>query len=274
MQKKAPMLVRTAEEGKDEADLARITSECFGPVTPRTMRRWIHREKKNASGQDRFFVAEVDGKVVSNVSVAPRKLYLGEGVYVKTLGVLGVCTCSEYRKQGIATNLLQQALAYADKAGFSNTTLYTGILIPAHRIYQSLGFRDIEKTTKYVKYLDYDYVFRRWVRWCNHYLKHSIIAQKTLQNWNRSVVFNLGNEGVKGFRFRNGRFQRLSKPPRTADILINTSVESLTRVMSGAYEFGSNVLENAIKTGQMQVRRGSGSDLKILNKILVGMWDE
>jgi predicted N-acetyltransferase YhbS len=274
MQKKASMFVRSAEEGKDEADLAQITSECFGPITPRRMAKWMHHEKKDASGQDRFFVAEVDGKVVGNVAVAPRKMHLGEGVYVRTLGVLGVCTCSEHRKQGIATSLLQQALAYADKAGFSNTTLYTVTLIPAHRIYQRLGFRDIEKTTRYVKHLDYDYVFRRWVKWCNHYLKHSNIAQRTLQNWNCSVVFDLGSEGVKAFRFRNGRFQRLSKPPRKADILIDTSVESLTGVMSGAYEFGSNALGNAIKAGQVQVRRGSDSDLKILNKILVGVWDE
>jgi predicted N-acetyltransferase YhbS len=274
MRKKASMLVRSAEEGKDEADLAQITSECFGPITPRRMAKWMHHEKKDASGQDRFFVAEVDGKVVGNVAVAPRKMHLGEGVYARTLGVLGVCTCSEYRKQGIATSLLQQALAYADKVGFSNITLYTAILIPAHRIYQRLGFRDIEKATRYVKYFDYDYVFRRWVRWCNQYLKHSIIAQKILQNWNRSVVFDLESEGVKAFCFRNGHFQRLSKPPRTADILIDTSVECLTRVMSGAYEFGSNVLKNAIKTGQMQVRRGNDSDLKILNEILVGVWDE
>jgi len=274
MQKKAPMIFRTAEEGRDEADLARITSECFGPVTPRTLRKWMHHEKKDGSGQDRFFVAEVDGKVVSSVSVAPRKMHFGEGVYLKTLGILGVCTCSEYRKKGIATSLLQQALAYADKTGFSNTTLYTVILIPAHRVYLRLGFQDIERTTRYVKHLDYDYVFRRWVRWLNHYLKHSNIAQKTLQNWNHSVIFNLGNEGIKAFRFRNGRFQRLSKPPRNADIIINTSVESLTHIMAGAYEFGANVLENAVKTGQIQVQRGSESDLKILNKILVGVWDE
>ena len=274
MQKKAPVIFRTAEEGRDEADLAHVTSECFEPVTPRTIRKWIQREKKDASGQDRIFVAEVDGKVVSYVAVAPRKLYLGEGVYIRTLGVLSVCTCSKYRKKGMATNLLKQALAYADKAGFSNTTLYTAILIPAHKIYHRSGFRDVERATRYVKHQDYDYVYRRWIRWLNHYLKHSNIAQKTLQNWNRSVIFDLGNEDVKAFRFRNGRFQRLPKPPRTADIIINTSVESLTRVMAGAYEFGTSVLENAVKTGQIQVQRGSESDLRILNKILVGVWDE
>ncbi len=269
MQKKAPMTVRSAEEGQDEVDLACVMSECFGPITPRNMKKWIQQEKKNASGYDRFFVAEVDGKVVSNVSVAPRKIHFGEGIHIRTLGVLAVCTSSEYRNQGIATSLLQQAIAFSDKAGFSNTSLYTNILIPAHRIYERRGFCDIEKVTRYVKYLDYDFVFRRWVRWCNHYLKHSNIAQKTLQNWNCSVVFNLGSEGVKAFRFRNGRFQRLIKPPRMADIFIITNVQSLARIMNGA-----QVLRDAIKTKQMLVQRGNDSNLKLLSKILGGIWDE
>jgi len=188
---------------------------------------------------------------------------------VKTLGVLAVCTSSEYRNRGVATSLLKQAMAFADKAGFSNTSLYTATLLPVHRIYERQGFRDIEKTTRYIKHLDYDFVFRRWVMWCNRYLKHSNIAQKTLQGWNGSVVFDLGSKGVKAFRFRNGRFQRLTKPPQLADIFIVTSVETLTRLMSEV-----SFLGDAIKTGQVQVKRGSESDLKILNKILVGIWGE
>jgi predicted N-acetyltransferase YhbS len=269
MQKKSPMIVRSAEEEKDYATLAHVMSECFGPVTPRNMKRWIQNEKKNASGYDRFFVAEVDGKAVGNVSAAPRKLHLGEEVYVKTLGVLAVCTSSEYRNRGVATSLLKQAMAFADKSGFSNTSLYTATLLPAHRIYERQGFRDVEKTTRYVKHLDYDFFFRRWVMWCNRYLKYSNIAQKTLQGWNHSVVFDLGSIGVKAFRFRNGRFQRLTKPPQAADIHIVASAETLTRLMSEVCFLG-----DAIKTGEVQVKRGSDSDLKILNKILVGIWDE
>ncbi len=70
MQKGEQIVFRVAEEGKDETSLAQILSECFGPITPRRMRRWLRQEKKEAAGQERFFVAEVDGKVVGTVSVA------------------------------------------------------------------------------------------------------------------------------------------------------------------------------------------------------------
>ena len=263
------MIIRSAEKGKDDVDLARVMSECFGPVTPRNMNKWIQGEKKNGSGFDRFFVAEVDGKAVGNVSVAPRKLHFGEGVYVKTLGVLAVCTGSEYRGRGVATGLLKQAMAFADRSGFSNSSLYTATLLPAHRIYVREGFRDIGKTTRYVKLLDYDFVFRGWVRGRNRHLKQSNIAQRTLRGWDRTVVFDLGSNGVKGFRFRNGCFQRLTKPPKAADIHIVTTAETMTSLMSEVYLLG-----DAIKAGHMQVKGASDADLKILNKILVGIWDE
>jgi len=269
MQKKLQMIFRSADEKRDYADLASVMSECFGPVTPRIMKKWIKGEKKNSSGLDRFFVAEVDGTAVGSVSVAPRKLHLGEGVYIKTLAVLGVCTGSEYRGRGVATGLLKQAMAFADKSGFSNSSLYTATLLPAHRIYVREGFRDVQKTTRYVKILDYDFTFRGWVKGRNRALKHSNIAQRTLRGWNRTVVFDLGSNGVKGFRFRNGRFQRLTKPPKSADIHVVTTVETMISLMSEVY-----LLADAIKAGHMQVKGASDADLKILNKILVGIWDE
>ena len=269
MQKKSPMIFRSADEKRDYVDLASVMSECFGPVTPRTMKKWIQGEKKNAAGYDRFFVAEVDGKTVGSVSVAPRKLHFGEGVYVKTLAVLGVCTGSEYRGRGVATGLLKQAMAFADKSGFSNSSLYTATLLPAHRIYVREGFRDVKKTARFVKIFDYDFVFRGWVRWRNRVLKHSKIAQKTLRGWNRTVVFDLGSNGVQGFRFRNGRFQRLTKPPKSAYIHVVTTVETMTSLTTEVF-----LLSDAIEAGHLQVKGATEADLRILNKVLVGIWDE
>lgn len=54
-----------------------------------------------------------------------------------------------------------------------------------------------------------------------------------------------------------------------ADILIITNVQSLARIMNGA-----QVLRDAIKTKQMLVQRGNDSNLKLLSKILGGIWDE
>ncbi len=269
MRKKVKYLIREGQEGKDEVDLAQIFSECFDPATPRQVRRWVRQAKKESAGWSRFFVGDVDGKVVSNVTAELKELHLGEGVYVETGGIAGVCTCSDYRRKGIVSNLFGQSLAYVKKASISNSSLYTGIMLPAHRIYQRFGFCDIETWPVYIKVFDYEYVFRTWIRNLNRHLKFSKIARRTLQNWDRSVIFELESVSAQSFRFKHGRFQRLSKPPKSADIVIATSVETLIRVMWGAIRF-----EDAIEAEKMHTKKGSEADLRVLKKILIRIWDE
>jgi predicted N-acetyltransferase YhbS len=263
------MTFRAAEIGKDEVGISQIFSECFGPMAPRLIGRWIHHEKEDAAGQERFFAAEVDGKMAGIVFVAPRKLHLGEGIQVKTLGILSVATCSEHRKKGIATSLMKHSLAYGDTMGLSNASLYTSLLLPAHRIYKRLGFRDIETSPMYIKFLDYDFYFRRWLRDLNRYIKTSNIAKRTLQNWDRSIVFELGKAGTYAFRFRQSRAQRLSKPPKSAHVYFEADAETLARIMFDEIE-----LENAVTMGLIQLKKGIEADLKILRKILLRIWDE
>jgi GNAT superfamily N-acetyltransferase len=269
LQKLEPMTFRAAEIGKDEASISLISSECFGPVAPRLIGRWMRHEKEDAAGKEGFFVAEIDGKMACIVFVAPRKLHLGEGIHVETLGILVVATCSEHRKKGIATSLMKHSLAYGDMIGFSNASLYTRQLLPAHRIYKRLGFRDIETSPAYIKFFDYDFYFRRWLRDLNRYIKTSNIAKRTLQNWDRSIVFELGKAGTYAFRFRQSRAQRLSKPPKSVHIYFEANAETFARIMFGEIE-----LKNAGKMGLIQLKKGTEADLKILRKILLGIWDE
>lgn len=269
MRKKVKYLIREGEEGNDEVNLAQIFSECFDPATPRQVRRWVRQTKRESAGWSRFFVGDADGKVVSNVTVELKELHLGEGVHVKTGGIAGVCTCSDYRRKGIMTKLFGQSLTYVKNSSVSNSSLYTGIMLPAHRIYQRFGFCDIETWPVYIKVLDYKYVFWTWIRNLNRHLKFSKVARRTLQNWNRSVVFELEGVGVQSFRFRHGRFRRLSKPPKSADIVIATSVETLIRVIWGAIKF-----EDATRTEKMHIKKGSEADLRVLKKILIRIWDE
>ena len=154
MEERPKYIMRERQEGKDDVKLAQILSECFGPITSRQMRRWIQQ----AEGKN--FVIEIGGEVVSQVEIDLKELHLDEGIYVKTGGIGGVCTCSDYRRKGIMTNLLQQSLTYIKNSGISNSALYTGLMLPAHRIYHRLGFCDVQRWPFYVKYLDYPYVFR------------------------------------------------------------------------------------------------------------------
>lgn len=263
MEERPKYIMRERQEGKDDVKLAQILSECFGPITPRQMRQWIQQ----AEGKN--FVLEIGGEVVSQVEIDIKELHLGEGVYVKTGGIGGVCTCSDFRRKGIMTNLLQQSLTYIKNSGISNSALYTGQMLPAARIYRRLGFCDVQRWPFYVKYLDYPYVFRTWLRDLNRYLKSSKIAQKTLQNWNRTIVFELEKIGAQSFRFHNGHFQNVPKLPKSPDIVIATNVETLTRIMWGDKKF-----EDAVKTGKILVKHGSEADLNMLRKVLIRIWDD
>jgi predicted N-acetyltransferase YhbS len=264
LEKNLKYVMREWQEGKDGVKLAQILSECFGPTTPRQVRRWIRQ-----SGGKSFVLEVEGGEIVSSVGIEFKELHLGEGVYVKTAGIGGVCTCSDYRRKGIMTNLLQQSLNCTKNSGVSNSALYTGLTLPAHRIYQRLGFCDVQTWPFYVKFLDYPYAFRTWLRDLNRYLRCSKIARKTLQDWNRTIVFELDKIGAQSFRFRHEHFQNLPKPPKSPDITIATNIETLTHIMWGAMK-----LEDAIITGKMQVKHGSEADLSILRKVLTRIWDD
>lgn len=256
------------QEGKDEAKLAQILSECFFPVTQRQVRQWVHRAKKDSAGSTTL-VCEVDGETISQVSIDFKELHMGEGVYVKTGGIAGVCTGSDQRRKGLMTNLMQQSLDYIRSKGVSTSALYTTLSLPAHRIYLRFGFSDVQTWPFHVKILNFPYAFRTWLRILNRYVKVSKIAQKTLQNWKRTVVLELGKVGTHSFHCNGNSFQRLSKPPKSADIIIALSPETFYRIMWGALKFSE-----AILTGKVHLMKGDEADLEMLRKVLIRMWDD
>lgn len=233
------------------------------------MNRWLRQARQSPLG-GKSFVCEVEGEIASNVSIEFKELHLGEGVYIKTGGIAGVCTDSEHRRKGIMQNLMQKSLAYIKNTGTSNSALFTSLEFPAHRIYLRCGFGDVQTWPVYAKIPDIPAFFRIWLRGLNWHLKHSKIAQKTLQNWNRSVILELEKVGTQAFRFKRNRFQRLSKPPKSADIVIVMDVETLTRM----WWWGAINFKDAMKTGKMQVKKGGEADLKMLRKIVTRIWDE
>jgi len=265
LEKPAQYKVRNFLKG-DEVALAKIFSECFEPVTPSRVRRW-HRSS-GVCPED-LFIAVVDEKPVSHVEVVFKQLHHGEGVYLKTAGIGGVCTDSDYRKKGIVTNLMKLALGHAQQNGASNASLYTGLDIPAHRVYQRLGFVDIMTWRTYIKYIDYPFVFDRWLRHLNRSLKDSKLAAKKLEGWEKSVVVQLEEAGALSFRVRRKRFQKLKKPPKRVDIEFYTDAQTYTKIMRGVLRW-----EDAVKAGKLAVKRGESTDIEMLNRILRWRWDD
>lgn len=246
--------------------LARIFSECFGPVTPRRLMNWYRRE--NVHPED-IFVGIVNGKLVSSVGLESKCLHHGEGVYLKTAGVSGVCTDSDYRCRGIVSNLMKLALDRSRQHGFSNASLYTGLDFSAHRIYERLGFVDVLTWRIYMKYADYPFLFARWLRELNRSLKDSKMAVRKLEGWEKSVIIELEGVGALAFRFRNNHFQRLSKRPRKADLELFTDLETYAKIRRSVVQ-----LEEAVKDGKVSVKKGDPADVEMLKRILRWKWDE
>jgi len=259
-------VVRNYRKG-DEAYLARIYSECFGPTTPRLLRQLY---RTNRVLPQHIFISEVDAKPVSCVEMVFKQLHLGEGVYLKTSGISGVCTDSDYRKRGIVTNLMRLSLNFAESSGASNSSLYTGLDIPAHRIYSHLGFVDIMTRRTYIKYLNFPLVFARWIRMLNRQLKDSKIAARKLQGWEKSVVIELKEVGPLAFRFRRERFERLKKQPKKPDIVFATDLSTFTQIIrEGVLDW-----EQTVKTRKLTWKRGEPADIEMLKRILRWMWED
>lgn len=250
----------------DEVVIAKLMSECFSPTPPSRIRLWYRRSGVNPED---VFVAVVDGKLVSHVNLESKQLHHGEGVFLKTAGVSGVCTDSDYRKKGIVTHLMKLALERGQREGFSNSSLYTGLDIPAHRLYQRLGFVDVLTSRTYTKYVDFSLVFARWLRFCNRLLKTHRIAARKLEGWEKSVVVHFRETGTLSFKFSKNRFRGLKKPPKLADVEFSVDLETITRLFRGILSW-----DNATKNEKLVLTRGEPADVEMVSRIVRWSWEE
>jgi len=266
LEKPIQYTVRNYVKG-DEKELARIFSECFGPTTARRILEWYRNEDVRPA--EDVFVGVVDGKLVSGVELVPKQLHYGEGVYIKTAGFSGVCTDSDYRCRGIVTNLMKTALEKSKRDGLSNASLYTGLDISAHRIYERLGFVDVMTWRTYTKYLDFPYLFGRWLRYLNRSLKDSKLAARRLKGWEKSVTIHLKDAGTFSFRVKKNRFQKLARLPKRVDIEFSTDLETYFKIRRNVVQW-----EEAVKNRKLTVAKGEQPDIEMLKRILRWRWDE
>lgn len=108
----------------------------FGEEPRERFRRQIWEDSTFAVEQIR--IAEVDGKIVSHVWVAERPVFYRGQAILPMGGIGGVGTLPEYRGQGLATLLLDDAIAYMKRKGHAISMLFTGI----NPFYARLGWAD------------------------------------------------------------------------------------------------------------------------------------
>ena len=265
MNKPKKYLVRNYKKG-DEIDLAKIFSEAFGPITPRQLLQWYSREKIRPKD---VFVAEVDGKLVSVVEMTSRRLHIGEKSYLRIGAVAGVCTDSDHRKKGIATNVMRKALELTKNKGVSSASLYTELDNPARRIYERLGFIDLMVFRTFIKYLDFHSFFTNWIRRRNRRLRDSKIAKRMLEGWDKTIVINIKEVGALSFQFKKGRFRVLRKVPRKIDVEFSTDLQTYTKIWWNVLPW-----EEAVKDKRLVLQRGGQEDIELFKRFLHWRWED
>ena len=86
-----------------------------------------------------LFAAYVDGELAASATLWP---------FARVAGIYSVGTLSAYRKQGLATAVLQTLLAHAKQQGFSHAVLRT--IRPLFPVYKPLGFEFVGEVANFV----------------------------------------------------------------------------------------------------------------------------
>ncbi len=176
--------IRTATV-KDAPELARIYTDAFAPVTAADVRRSMKRKDARAER----IVAVVDGKVVASVTVIYFNLVV-DGVPIRTGAIAGVATRWSYRRQGLATILMRAAIKRIKARGISNSTLFTGVQLPAKRIYERLGYSETSRWLRLADIRKPVDVLKRVFDERSRWLPRTPYAGPALKRWRERVLYD------------------------------------------------------------------------------------
>lgn len=268
MEDKTKFVVREAQVD-DAKDLARIISESLPRlVTCRQMKRELEKEKENPEASSKTLVAEIDGKVAGQLVVEYKDLHLGEGIYVKTAAITGVCTDPDYRRRGVATALLRAGLEFAENDGVACAALFTAISGLAQRIYSRCGFMDIETFLVQSQLVDFRFMFLSRLKARSRRLKRLRPAMFSLKNWDKVVVLEILGQGSVAFKHCATGFEPL-KSPKKKDVVVSTDVETLYELMDGGVSW-----KDVVSSGKLKIKQGIGEDISKVMRILQWDWLE
>jgi predicted N-acetyltransferase YhbS len=108
---------------------------------------------KKRGDRTRVF-AEESGRDVSHVSYGARPVRLGREGIVRMAAIGGVGTDPEFRRRGLARQVLTRVMQGVHSEGYSCVGLHTSMKIVAHRLYRRFGLVDVAKSARAYKLLD------------------------------------------------------------------------------------------------------------------------
>ncbi|HPO74795.1 MAG TPA: GNAT family N-acetyltransferase [Armatimonadota bacterium] len=136
-----------AETERTPAELAQLFNTAFGEYegvvyfTPETMAWYLARP---GLGSEHTFVALAGDQLIGGVMVTCAPVVLG-GEPISCGIIDSVMTLPTWRRRGVATRLMEHALAWMREAGLESSLLFTVPHSNGYRIYSRLGY--IERAT-------------------------------------------------------------------------------------------------------------------------------
>jgi GNAT superfamily N-acetyltransferase len=111
---------------------------------PRDFHRIDRARKRGYPAPDYFGLYAIEGKrVVSTVRVLRLPYTFPDGHVETVSGILSVITRRDARGRGLASRLFNEVHARERKVGIRFCLLWTEKSIPAHRLYESMGYGDV-----------------------------------------------------------------------------------------------------------------------------------
>lgn len=94
-----------------------------------------------------------EGERIGQVVVEDIDLHWAEGVYVKVGGIAGVQTKEEFRRRGIASQMMREAKMFAAERGYSVSAVSTNMGNVARRLYSKSGYVTVFKPGRFERRL-------------------------------------------------------------------------------------------------------------------------
>lgn len=112
-----------------------LMDECFG-----TSNDLEHYQKYQENHAYKIFVVKAGDTIIGSVTLYPIDLFTFD--FQPCLMVFNVAVKTAYREKQIAKSLLAHSIEYAKKEGYRSITLTClDDAYPAHRLYESIGFK-------------------------------------------------------------------------------------------------------------------------------------
>jgi len=102
----------------------------------------------------RRVAALADGEVIGHVYVPDITFHWGDGVFVPLAGIGGVMTDERFRRRGVASRMMKEAVELARRCGYGGSGVSTGMTNVARRLYSKAGYVHLFSMHRYSRRLE------------------------------------------------------------------------------------------------------------------------